>query len=333
MPNRDERAAFIARMLDEFEARSDAAGQRTVKEMWDEWFATMLRTTREAGLRTVRYYLDMDVPFEGGSFRLSELQAVQVVRERILAWLARLATVPKRRGKGLLAVGFQHQIRIAVNQFFQWHVEHGGLKENPFKGIPWTTRPGKRVGYFATAEDMNDFLAGLPPIARDMLTVAAQSGGLRRTEMRLLRQASIDHETKEAMVRRKGGKIWRVMLTDESYRIVCKWSAVSPGEFVFANPRSLTGEAIPQGTWQSWVKRARKRYGKTLMGEQPTAHHMRHTSIMAQIQAGQDLGHIAEQHGLESAKQVIELYGALRGPARNSYRDRMEQSPLVKKVR
>lgn len=327
--DKTRKSQLISEFLDELEKRESAAQSRSIGSLFDEWMPHA-PPSRARINDWVRKLLHRPMVLGEAETTPWDMPCGQFTREAAQAWVDALATVVGRFTQRPLVPGTRDQLRLALQSMFTWHVERGAIASNPFREVPLAEKvPRMRVGYFSDLDQMNAFLAHLPPILADMFRVSALSGGLRKNEIRLLRKDAVDHSAREIIVTRKMGKTWRVLLDDVSYEIIQKWSAVSPGEYVFANPRSPTGGPINDSTLQRWFARGRNAWGSTVLGERPVYHLSRHSYTMAQLQAGQFVGHIAEQMGLRSIKQIVDRYGAMRGPAREAYRQRMSQSQLA----
>lgn len=324
MPRSTKRAELLEQILNELESRERDAEERTVGNLWDEWAPTMAQTTQARTIASARARLDMSVPAPSGAFVLSQLRVVDMTAARLSLWLEALARAPKLRGRGTLAPGTQYQVRVALQGCLAWHMKRGSIRHNPLSEIPWTTRPGRRVGYFSSLEECEAFIACFPPVVADMLRVGRQCGGLRLSEMLGLRKSKVDHADRTITVRRKGGKDWTVVLTDEAYEIIVERSRVAPGDIIFPDPRDPEGGAIKPGTYQSYLTRARRRYGKTVYGgHEPTTHILRHDWFKSLLDSDNPppLNYLAEQGGLVSVSQITNTYGRMRGPeARESFR-------------
>jgi integrase len=331
MSDRKRRAELLDQILTELDAREKAAEERPLIELWGEWRPTMAQSSRAPCIRACEYYLSVSVPFQGGAFVLAQLRPRELTEERLRAWLEHLGRTHKRLPKGTketLAPGFQYQVRVNLNSCLAYHVKRGVMPKNPLSDIEWTAKPGVRLGYFASDQERDEFLSHFQPIVADMFLVAGRSGGLRRNEVRLLRKDQIDHETMEAHVIRKGGRVWVVILTPEDYAIIQRWSAAFPqSPFVFPNPRNGV-RAFPRGTISSHLKKAQKLFGRTIFGgRKPRIHDLRHTWFKKLLDSDQPppMNYLAEQSGLTSLKQIQEVYGKMRGPeARESFRRKLQ---------
>jgi integrase len=332
MSNKEEFLRRAARLFEELEGADSQRDARNVEALWGDWERSMARSSRAKSIKTSALYLKTEVTLPGETFHLGDLKPSQLTAERLGAWLTSLETMPKKRGQGVLSDGTQYTLRANMNSFLDYLVEQGVLTKNNLRRLPFTKRIGKRIGYFAPGGELEEFLACWPIMEADMMRVVAQSGGLRRTEIRTLLKSRVDHRLKTVTVRRKGGKWWLVLLTDQSYAIIKKWSDVSPAhsDYVFADLNDPAGGPIKPGTFQSRLKRAQERFGRRLAGnERPCPHHLRHGLAFELMELKADPRDIADQMGLTSAQQLLETYARLRGGAREDFRATANQNRLL----
>lgn len=327
MDKRDLLRAAFDKAYAEIEAKEQAAAGRTVRELWDKWMPTVISTSRGPNIRTHRKYVDsMAVTHEDESFVLGDLPWTECTPERMNAWRAALAARVSVRG-GPLSPGTRDQARLSLQACFAYHVDTGTIGRNPLKGIPREEgRLKRKEGYF-TAETLPRFLSHCRPVLAAILRHSARCGGMRRDEVRLLRKSQIDHETREAVVRNKGGRTKRVLLTDDIYEQVRAWSLTSPGEFVYANPASPIGAPVPKSTLWTWMDDACKASGLRFAGDvKPTIHDTRRTwTISMMMKSDVREQWISDQLG-HTSTAMLKTYAPLIGAGpRENMRAKMNE--------
>jgi integrase len=337
LEKRDLLRAAFDRAVAELEANEARAAGKTVRELWDAWFPSVSDTARGPNIRTHRKYIDrMSCELAGETFVLGDLAWSQCDPPRMNAWRAALGRWLSKFQKPLSA-GTRDQVRLSLQACFTYHVKTRTIGSNPLTGIP--REPGRvvrRQGFF-TPEELDRFLAHCRPVIGAMLRTSIRCGGLRNTEVRLLRKSEIDHETREFVVMNKGRngirKTKRVLITDDIYDLVLAWSSTSPGEFVFANPLRSDGRPVPRATFWGWFNDACKASGVVLFGgEKPTLHHARHTWTQDMLDKGMPDRRIADQLG-HASTAMLAGYGATRGKAAKEEVRRLMNLPVSRGAR
>lgn len=296
-------------------------------------------TVRDGGrgpnIRNHRAYaLEMAFPHAGQDVRLGELKPSECTPTVLEAWRAHLRTTVGKGGKRL-APDYRDQIRLSLQACFTYHLEAGTLTgRHPLKGIPrekgWKGR--KRLGY-PTREFLERFAKYCRPILADMLWLSFEAGGMRRSEMVFLLKTEYDQATRTLALqaeRNKNDEPRVIVLTELAAGIVERWSAVSPGEYVFGHPAHRNGRHIPLSTLWGWLDEARTLaradgMDVNLSGDQMCIHHARHGYTMS-MQGKAPEGWIADQLGHSSTEMINKRYGKLRGEkAREQFRAMLEQ--------
>jgi integrase len=312
----------------ELKKQQEVGAAKKVRDLWAIWFPTVEETGGGAARRVHgRYVLDFKVPFEDGEYPVGDLRWPEFTHDRVMLWKAAMLRRESFSGRKL-SKGYCDLVRMTLQSCFAYHVKVTHLmSRNPLVGIPRELRkPPRRQGYF-TPEQFEDFLGYCRPMLAAMLRLSARAAGLRANEVRTLRKDQVDYLTREVAVVNKGGNVKRVLLTSDAMEIIRDWVKVSPGEFVFANPRDRRGLPLPKGTLWNWVDDARREWGMKIVGEKPVFHSARHSFTMAMMVSAPSAW-IASQLGHTTTKQVVETYGALRGEEKEVMRKLMEQSPL-----
>lgn len=324
---REIAAAAAGRAVQEVLARRSRVGARVVLELWDEYIAALVVPTTQDSRKAYRRYLLKPFAYAGQPLTLGDMRAADVTPPVLNAWIAMLRSCPSKLHRPL-AQGTVCQIRYSVQACFKFHRQSGVLSSNPFDGLPVDKNRNSRKGYFDD-ESLARFLPHCRPVLAAMARTMYRCGGLRREEVRNLRKIEVIHSDREFEVRRKGGKTWRVIITDDIYELVQIWSAVSPGDYVFGRPGDARGRPVPKSTLWDWMDQAGERWGETLAGEKPTLHHLRHGFFQASKRKRADIDWAADQ-GAVSPKVVAEVYGTLRGGARDEMRRLMnEPAPAI----
>lgn len=307
--------------------------QPTNAELWDRWYPTVEDTGRAPNIRNHRRYT-LETPFvlDGEETTLGQRTPAECPPEALEAWRAQLRRLRNIRDKPL-APDYRDQIRLTLQAMWRYHVDVGTIPRNPLKGIPredgWRGRA--RVGY-PTREWLEEYTRHCRRVVSDMIWLSFEAGGLRRTEMRLLRIDEYDREQGALILneeRNKNGEARAVILNDAARAIVERNVAISRSEFVFDHPNKPRGGAIPDTTLDQWVRNDRataKAAGVNvrLAGDAFSLHLARHGFVM-RMQGEAPEAWIADQVGHRSTEQIAKRYGRLRGPqAREDMRRRLE---------
>lgn len=334
MPEHDDEkefAEFARRAFSEWKRREAEKSDRTIRELWAAWIPTLEgKGTRVAHATSSyrRYVAKMPVRLGEREFVVADLRWSEFDRDHVNAWLAALRQVKSSRNEPLSA-GSRDQVRLHLQACFAYHVKETRLMRwNPLANVPREERePKMRLAYF-TPEALATFMQHARPLLQQYMRFVARTG-LRRDEARLLRKDQIDHEHRELVIPRKGGKTHRVLVPDDAYQELRALILAAPGEYVFPNPRDPRGGPIPTDTLGGWFRRARKAAGITMLGEKLVIHSLRHGYAMGMMEVpGAPIHHVAQQLGHKSTQQLEERYSRLRGPAKEHYRKLAEQNPL-----
>jgi integrase/recombinase XerD len=293
--------------------------ERTMRELWEEFLPTVTVEQTRRNYGSARKKGEIVFRHRDQTVALGELTPSQLTRSLLWDWLACLRTALTKKGKPLAPASID-AARKAWQSMLRHYVLRDELLSNPFAKLKFETRPGegKRRGYFTEAQ-LEEFLLHCRPMLAAMCRVIARAGGLRNTEVRTLRKDQIDFEAKCAWVRRKGGKITSFLLTDDVVEVLHTWCKASRGEFVFANPNSTTGKPLSSQTFDDWFRQARRTWGKTLNGELPVPHHLRHTYATHMLAKGAPAHHVAEQMGHADTSQLPTYADLSRPDLRDAY--------------
>ena len=311
-------AAFAAFLKEHQEKKRQDRQVLTNAQLWDKWYPSVESSARGANIRTHRKYaMELRFDFQGQETSIGERSAEECPPELFEAWRARLRLLKGHRGTNL-APAYRDQIRLSMQAMWKYHVDTGSIDKNPLKGVPredgWEGR--KRMGY-PTKDQLERFLVHCRPILAAMLKLSFRSGGMRRDEMRLLRKDEVEWERREIVLageRNKGGKGRRIVLMDDSLEILQHYAAISPSEYVFANPCDREGGPIPKSTLWGWLEEARQAAGNAakLNGEPFVIHSARHGYTMRLMGKAPEAW-IADQLGHRDTSMIAERYGAMRG--------------------
>lgn len=298
--------------------------ERTNRELWTEWEPSTASSGRGPNIRCHRSYIvDLPIMVNGRSITLGDLTPSQTTRPILEAWRTKLQVIPGKKVERL-GVASRHQIRMSLQAMWTYHVKLGAIPKNPLSGVPNEDGfEGKYREGYPTPRQVEEILPHCPPLLAAMLLVVFRSGGLRHTEVRLLKKSELDWENGEIVFyaqRNKSGDPRRVILTPDSIEVLRHYCAISPGEYVFAMPNRASGKPPSNSTTSKWLRDARKTWGKTLAGEEMVVHHFRHGFVMRLMGRVAD-AHIADQVGHKSTQQIEKRYGRLRGrEAREAFR-------------
>jgi integrase len=310
-------AAFAA-FLQEHQAKKRQAGEAlTNAQLWDKWYPSVEQSARGPNIRTHRKYaMALRFDWQGREVCLGDLTPAECPPEIFEAWRLKLRTHKGHRGT-LLSPAYRDQIRLSMQAMWTYHVETGTVDKNPLKGVPredgWEGR--KRMGY-PTKEQLDRFLPHCRPVLGAMLKLSFRSGGMRRDEMRLLTRSEVHWENREialAKDRTKGKRERRIVLTEDSMEILHHYAAISPSEYVFANPCDKDGGPIPKSTLWGWLEEARLSAGSAAkLGSEPfVIHSARHGYVMRMMGRAPEAW-IADQVGHRDTTMIADRYGAMR---------------------
>lgn len=293
---------------------------RTMGELWSDYLPTLTNeqsrrnaeSARKKGYATFRHL--------GQSVRLLDLTYSQLTKQLLRDWITYVRNIG-------LKPGTVDHARKAWQSMLAYYVKREEFPSNPFSGIEFELKPGEgqRLGYFTEAE-LEDFLPHCTDIVAAMARTMARAGGLRLTECLTLRKDQIDYVTKKGWCRRKGGKITTFLVPDDVLELLRKWSEVSRGPYIFANPNDVKGRPYSPQTFHDMFNRAARSWGKRLHGgEKPVPHHLRHTYAVHMLEKGAPEVHVSQQLGHASAAELAR-YGKLRGASEETYREKANMS-------
>lgn len=310
-------AQVVARMRGE----EPPVTARTFAEMWDEFLPTVKNKNTAQNARSARSKFDLKFRFQGKTVTLAGAKAAELTKPFLRAWLDALGAWKTRTGEPLKP-GSIDVIRSNAQACLAFFVEREELAHQPFAGIPFQqSREGApgRLGYF-TEEQLAEYRSHCHPTLWDVLWTSSRCGGLRVQEALSLTKDQIDFEKGELWVRRKGGRITTAIIPSDILEMLRHRVATAPGDYVFPNPRDPSGGPLSRFTLGGWNRRARKKWGKRLMGELPVPHHARHTKAVHDLEKGAPETHVADQLGHTTTAQ-LKRYGKLRGASKETYRD------------
>ncbi len=329
--DKDLLAAFAV-FLEQHQAKKRQAGEvLTNAVLWDRWYPSVEASARGPNIRTHRRYaMELRFDFKAVETSLGERSPAECPAEIFEAWRGKLKTLKSHRGTPLSA-SYRDQIRLSMQAMWTYHVGTGTIDRNPLKGVPredgWEGK--KRMGY-PTQQQLERFITHCRPLLAAMLKLSFRSGGMRRDEMRLLRKDEVDWEHREVVLqaeRNKGGRERRIVLTEDSLDILHHYTAISPSEYVFANPADKDGGPVPKSTLWGWLEEARQAAGTAakLAGEPFVMHSARHGYTMRLMGKAPEAW-IADQLGHRDTTMISERYGAMRDEAaREQFRAIAEQ--------
>jgi len=295
----------------------------TNAELWDIWWPTVEHTGRAKNIRTHRrYVIETEFSHRGQTLTLGTLRPSECTIDVIEAWRSGLRKLRNIRGKPL-APDYRDQIRMSAQSMWRYHVDIGRIARNPLKGVPredgWKGR--MRLG-FPTREWMAEFAPHCHRIVADMIWLSFEAGGLRKTELRLLRKDEYDKTAGLLCLneeRNKNGDPRTVVLNTHAREIVERNIENSRSEWVFDHPLRRQGGAIPQSTLDKLVRKGREAAAAfgvvtNLSGDPFSLHLCRHAYTMWTLDEGIALNRVSEQLGHRDTTQAAKRYGRLRGP-------------------
>lgn len=307
-------------------------GTPTLRELWDLRPPPSLENKRAAcNRRSRRRFLDLECSLPGGEkFKVGDLTADECTTTHFLAWFAAMAQVPLLgHPDRTMSPSYRQHVRMSLQGVLTYHRKHTHLiARNPLEGVPLEVLPGRaprRQGYY-TAEALEAITSHLPPVLVAVMLVARRCA-MRKMEVLSLRKDDIDHGQRQFRVRKhKTGIDKYVPAPNDAYETACRWAAVAPGDAIFPNPRSPTGEQYSADTLWKHMDRAVKKTGLKLFGdEKPNFHHLRHTGALEMLDAGMSVAEVADQLGT-SIEIVATVYGKRRGEHKKRTREKLERA-------
>lgn len=336
---------------------------RKVRELWLEWLPTLGNPLPEYIASHAQWFLDFKFPFEGQSINLGAQPWIDLTPRMGQAWWAHLRKQLKDTGReteatkrgDLLSAGYCNRIRTSASGMFSYHVDltvKAGSKlrsarrldevtENPIHNWPraQAAELGERLGSFNDEEHLEDFLQHGHPVWRLMSRLSSRCGGMRKSEVRLLRFSYVNwdkctitlpKDTTREEGRNKNGESRTFPVDDLSMEILRTQRAAheSYSEWVFPNAtgrRNDVGKCEPysDGAMNSWQLDAAASWGQLIDGERPCFHHLRHTWAKWSIIRGMPLTQVMEYGGWKSydvAKKYMKASQAMLEQARNKSR-------------
>lgn len=312
----------------------DRPRERTNLELWDTWYPTVKDSARGPNIKTHRAYcMLLEFEFGGRTISLGQLTPSECTPEIIETWRAALRGIVSKLRKKPLAPEYRHGIRMSMSAMWTYYVGIKSIPANPLHGIPleegWKGR--RRKGY-STKEKMDVFLPHCRPILAAMHLLSYRSGGMRRDEMRLLKKQEIRWDRGTIQLgedRNKNGEAREIILTGDDIKMLEHFCALSPSDYVFANPNDRDGGPVPKSTLWGWQEEARQEAGQhgLLNGEPWVMHSNRHGYVMRMLPRA-PRGWIAEQVGHKNGVMIDEVYGRMRTEEdRERYREIAEKDP------
>jgi integrase len=322
---------------------------RKVRDLWNEWVAT-LKPVPEYIASHERWFCDFEFAFEGRLISVGSQPWTELVPRMGQAWWAELRkqlkdagreTIATPRGE-LLSAGYCNRIRTSASGMFSYHVDlavKAGSKmrasvrgdevtENPISAWPraQSAELGERLGSFNDEEHLADFLQHAHPVLRKMATLSSRCGGMRKSEVRLLRFKWINWDAGTITLPKdanKNGESRTFPVEDESMAILQaqRDAHASYSEYVFPNGRG--NQPYSDGAMNSWQLEAAAAWGQLIDGERPCFHHLRHTWAKWSLIRGMPVTQVMEYGGWKSydvAKKYMKASAAMLEQAKNRSR-------------
>lgn len=279
---------------------------RKVRDLWNEWVQT-LKPTPEYIDSHAHWFLDFEFPYEGRSINVGSQPWVDLLPRMGQAWWQELRKqikdserdagreAGKQRGE-LLSAAYCNRIRTSASGMFSHHVNlavkdgskmravarYDQVTENPINAWPraQAAELGERLGSFNDEEHLADFLQHAHPVLAKMSILASHCGGMRKSEVRLLRFAWINWDASVITLPKeinKNGESRYFPVDSKSMEILRaqRASCESFSDYVFPNGRG--NEPYSDGAMNQWQLAAAAEWGQLLDGERPCFHHLRHT--------------------------------------------------------
>lgn len=267
--------------------------ERTVAELYAEYLGTLrgksLRQRTHQGAHLRRAFA-----FQGRQVKLEDLKPSECSPALLQAWVQMLEATRAQNSTQPLAPGTVDQIRMALQSCFKLHIARGELADNPLRKVKRDKRRlRQRVGYY-TPQELETQAEAMPQMGGIILRHLYRTC-MRLDNLRTLRKHQINWTTGKVDIVVKGGRQESVQVPDDILAEMKALCAVSPGEYVYPNPRR-PHEPLSEHTLRNWNRKARKATGIVLPGgERPTYHHARHTGALAMLDAGADITEVQKQ--------------------------------------
>jgi integrase len=297
--------------------------QRTVGQLYADWLE-LLPPSKSRGNRVSQgRHIHRPFKHRGEKLVLAELTIEQCTPAVMVSWQNMIAATMSVLHPGQpLSPGTVNQIREAVNSCFVHYVRLHELADNPLRTDRVPRVPGcnrEREGYF-TPEELERYVAAYPQIGayivRHMWFTGARVSNIRR-----LRKHEIDWATQDLVVVTKGNKVRRISFPDVMVPELRALVEVSPSEWVYPSPRDPR-KCVPEGTFQTWSRKAQDVTGLRLNGEKAVPHHLRHTAAVEMIEAGADLTEVQAQLTHSSIAHTAR-YARVRGAGRDRVKQKL----------
>lgn len=311
---------------------------RKVRDLWIEWKAT-LKPLPEYIASHEYWFLDFEFPYEGRVIRVGDQPWTDLLPRMGQAWWSELRRqikdsdrdVGRTRGV-VLSAGYCNRIRTSASGMFSHHLKlaiKSGSKmrssrsddvtENPISAWPRAQADelGERLGSYNDEEHLNDFLAHAHPVLVKMSILASRSGGMRKTEVRLLHFPWVNWDKGTITLPKeinKNGTARTFPVDDESMAILQaqRSACESFSEFVFPNGRG--NQPYSDGAMNDWQISAAASWGQLIEGERPCFHHLRHTWAKWSLIRGMPVTQVMEYGGWKSydvAKKYMKASAAM----------------------
>jgi integrase len=320
---REEFEAFLRQRR---ERSATGAAAKTVRELWEDWQPTAKQRPdwriSKTSMGTVLPLETTLGPFGSLTWEVIDFGLLDEIRSR-------LATMPRRRGDKSkpLSPAYRNRTLTTLQSLFAWHLERRTISRNPLHGYGREDESSsERQGWFTEAQ-FAEYIKHAPNlIFRDMATLSYRCGGMRNSELRYLRKASINWDLEAIVVRAHEHKNRRakvVPLTKDVIAMLKARCELSPSEWVFPSPRD-SRRPVAMTTLGNWARKAAEDSGIELLGERPVPHHLRHTFAVQTLIKGANLPHVMDAMGI-SSMATMRRYSRMAGSAVESFREVVEK--------
>jgi integrase len=353
----------VGNLRAEINAQQSGFGMKTVEELWGDFEAKELRSTRaDRSPVTVEMYLDNYRLYIGPKWGKTPLQDVKAVR--VEEWLDSLMKSDKPRGPARkpgskskplppkprtkpepLAPATKAKLRNQMSCFFSHAIRHEIWSgANP---IAMVRQSGKRLRTpdKLTLAEMQAIIEALPSQIHRVAILIAASTGLRRSEIRGLQWQDVDFEDRWLHLRRGVVRKLETKLKTEGSRrgvplpsdlaeVLIRWHETTPhradDDWVLASP-DTNGE---NPLWldmvlQNYIKPVVKRLGIT---KNVGWHTWRHSLATLLAAKGEDVKVTQELLRHANARTTLDLYQEADTEAKRAAQEHTKSLFLVRKA-
>lgn len=321
-----ELLAQVTALIDAARAASDTTPKPTIGELYQQWVPTAKgRPDWPTCKTTMKMFLTTEIVLADKAIPMSDLPWPECGLHAIDAWRTKATAMLAQGTRRPISAAYRNRCLNTLQSMLAWHVDHKTIPFSPVSGCGREDESeSEREGWFTPAQ-FAEFFRYADPVLQKMALVSYRCGGLRQSEVRLLRKQDIQWDTRLIVIRSSRHKTRRpkkIPITDDVFSMLEEQATISPSEYLFPN---LQGGPWSASKVDDWMVHARSCSFVTLLGETPCFHHLRHSYAMHMLLKGAAPAHVMDAMGITSSK-TFGRYVRLAGEALDHFRVKQEST-------